>query len=205
MARRRRGRPARPGLGPARPHADDARDRLPDRGVPRDRLVRGRPRRRDGRRLLAGHAPKGAGLLRVPSTKSGEKGERLVPLPSWAVEMLRHRRTLVGPGVEPVFPDSFDGWRDPSNVRRVWRDVREKAQMAGVVSHTLRKNVASFLDDANVSARKISDQLGHAKVSMTQDRYLGRRLTDGQTADVLEAVWEVPREERSPKRVPGKH
>jgi integrase len=29
--------------------------------------------------------------------------------------------------------------------------------------------VASFLDDANVSTRKISDQLGHARVSMTQD------------------------------------
>jgi len=28
---------------------------------------------------------------------------------------------------------------------------------------------------AAVSTRKISDQLGHSKVSMTQDRYLGRR------------------------------
>ncbi len=53
---------------------------------------------------------------------------------------------------------------------------------------TLRKTVASFLDDAQVSTRKISDQLGHAQVSMTQDRYLGRRLTDRQTADVLEEI-----------------
>jgi hypothetical protein len=56
----------------------------------------------------------------------------------------------------------------------------------GLVTHTLRKTVASFLDDADVSTRRISDQLGHAKVSMTQDRYLGRRLTDRVTADVLE-------------------
>ena len=55
------------------------------------------------------------------------------------------------------------------------------------MSHTLRKTVASFLDDADVSTRRISDQLGHAKVSMTQDRYLGRRLTDRETAEVLEA------------------
>jgi integrase len=48
--------------------------------------------------------------------------------------------------------------------------------------------VASFLDDADVPTRKISDQLGHAKVSMTQDRYLGRRLTDRQTANVLEKL-----------------
>jgi len=64
--------------------------------------------------------------------------------------------------------------------------------MNGLVTHTLRKTVASFLDDAQVSTRKISDQLGDAKVSMTQDRSLGRRLTDRQTADVLEGMFDVP-------------
>ncbi|MEU6696151.1 hypothetical protein [Pseudonocardia sp. NPDC046786] len=33
------------------------------------------------------------------------------------------------------------------------------------------------------------NQLGHAKISMTQGRYLGRRLTDRQTADVLEDMF----------------
>jgi integrase len=137
----------------------------------------------------------GVGLTRKISTKSGKKGERLVPLPGWAVTMLKRRRAAIGAGVEPVFPDSLGGWRDPSNVRRVWREVRDDAEMEGLVSHTLRKTVASFLDDANVSTRKISDQLGHAKVSMTQDRYLGRRLTDRQTSDVLDGMFEDPEEE----------
>ncbi|ODU07304.1 MAG: hypothetical protein ABS81_02070 [Pseudonocardia sp. SCN 72-86] len=128
----------------------------------------------------------GVGLLRLASTKSGRKGERLIPLPSWAVSMLKRRRFAIGSTVEPVFPDSLGGWRDPSNVRRVWREVRDSLELDGLVSHTLRKTVASFLDDANVSTRRISDQLGHSKVSMTQDRYLGRRLTDRQTADALE-------------------
>jgi integrase len=131
---------------------------------------------------------KGVGLLRLPSTKSGERGERLIPLPSWAVTMLKRRRLAIASEVVPVFPDSLGGWRDPSNVRRVWRQVRDEAQMDGIVSHMLRKTVASFLDDADVPTRKISDQLGHAKVSMTQDRYLGRKLTDRQTADVLEKL-----------------
>jgi integrase len=63
---------------------------------------------------------------------------------------------------------------------------------------------ASFLDDADVSTRKISDQLGHAKVSMTQDRYLGRRLTDRQTADVLENLLgsDEPDDQKNPKSVP---
>jgi integrase len=100
-----------------------------------------------------------------------------------------------------VFPDSLGGWRDPSNVRRAWRAARDKAEMDGLVTHMLRKTVASFLDDAAVSVRKISDQLGHAKVSMTQDRYLGRRLTDRQTADVLEGVFDVPADVNRPNSV----
>lgn len=131
----------------------------------------------------------GVGLLRLPATKSGERGERLLPLSLWAVDMLHSRRALIGPTVEPVFPDSIGGWRDPTNVRRVWRTVRDRAEMQGLVTHTMRKTVASVLDDAQVPTRKISDQLGHAKVSMTQDRYLGRRLTDRQSADVLEGIF----------------
>jgi integrase len=130
----------------------------------------------------------GVGLLRLPSTKSGQAGERVIPLPSWAMTMLKRRRLAIASDVQAVFPDSLGGWRDPSNVRRVWRQVRDEAQMEGLVSHMLRKTVASFLDDANVSTRKISDQLGHSKISMTQDRYLGRKLTDRQTADVLEKL-----------------
>ena len=145
----------------------------------------------------------GVGLLRLPSTKSGRKGERLIPLPSWAVTMLRRRRLAIGPGVEAVFPDSLGNWRDPSNVRRVWREVRDELELEGFVSHTLRKTVASFLDDADVSTRKISDQLGHAKISMTQDRYLGRRLTDRQTAEVLEGLFGAPGDEKGPKSVHG--
>jgi hypothetical protein len=56
-----------------------------------------------------------------------------------------------------------------------------------------------------VSTRKISDQLGHAKVSMTQDRYLGRRLTGRQTSDVLDDMFEDPADddEEGPQEDPG--
>jgi integrase len=89
--------------------------------------------------------------------------------------MLRRRRELIDDDVEPVFPDSLGGWRDPANVRRVWRQTRDLAEMDGLASHLLRKTVASFLDDADVTTRKISDQLGHAGVSETQDHYLRHR------------------------------
>lgn len=85
----------------------------------------------------------GVGLLRLPSTKSGRKGERVVPVPSWGLTMLKRRRLAIGPGVEAVFPDSLGGWRGPANVRRVWRQVRDDAELDGLVSHTLRKTVVS--------------------------------------------------------------
>jgi integrase len=56
------------------------------------------------------------------------------------------------------------------------------------LTHARAAAGGALLDDANVSTRKISDQLGHSKISMTQDRYLGRKLTDRQTADVLEKL-----------------
>jgi integrase len=62
----------------------------------------------------------GVGLLRLSSTKSDQRGERLIPLPSWAMTMLKRHRLAIGLEVQPVFPYTFGGWRDPSNVRRVW-------------------------------------------------------------------------------------
>ena len=51
-----------------------------------------------------------------------------------------------------------------------------------------RKTCATILDESELSARQIADQLGHAKVSMTQDNYLGRRLTDRRTAEALDVA-----------------
>jgi integrase len=44
------------------------------------------------------------------------------------------------------------------------------------------------MDDAGLSARAAADQLGHAKASMTQDRYFGRRVRATGGAAVLEAL-----------------
>lgn len=37
----------------------------------------------------------GVGLLQLPSTKSGTSGERMIPLPSWAVTMLKRCRLAI--------------------------------------------------------------------------------------------------------------
>lgn len=62
----------------------------------------------------------------------------------------------------------------------------QKPTSRRVTSHVFRKTAATELDRAGLSARQIADQLGHAQVSMTQDRYLGRKALDQAAADVLD-------------------
>ncbi|WP_214407382.1 tyrosine-type recombinase/integrase [Pseudonocardia lacus] len=127
---------------------------------------------------------KGEGLLRVGQTKSAA-GHRTLPLPRFAMRMLARRQLIAG-GIGPLFPDTNGSWRDPSNVSRDLRQARGSGEFAWVTSHVFRKTCATLLDESELSARQIADQLGHAKVSMTQDNYLGRRLTNRHTAQALD-------------------
>ena len=78
------------------------------------------------------------------------------------------------------------GLRSSVNARRELRDARGDTELAWITSHTFRKTAATILDEAALSARLIADQFGHARPSMTQDVYLGRRAGDDQAAKALE-------------------
>ena len=54
--------------------------------------------------------------------------------------------------------------------------------------HTYRKTVATMLDRQGLSARTIADQLGHSRISMTQDVYMGRRAVDQVAVVALESL-----------------
>jgi integrase len=60
--------------------------------------------------------------------------------------------------------------------------------MAWITSHAFRKTTATILDDAGQTARQIADQLGHARPSLTQDVYMGRKAKNPAAADALEAI-----------------
>lgn len=120
-------------------------------------------------------------------------GERTLRLPGWAVDMLIRRGDAAG-WSGPVFPSRATrgrggSWRDPSNTSRAFREARERAGFDWVTSHVFRKSVATILDEAGMTAREIADQLGHARVSMTQDVYMGRKAVGGAGAAALEDVW----------------
>ncbi|WP_236789336.1 site-specific integrase [Amycolatopsis sp. GM8] len=120
---------------------------------------------------------RGAGLQRKePKTESGVRD---LPLPSWAVEVLKRRHSIATaenrPGASPVFPDTFGGLRDPSNTRRALREARGNDGFAWVTSHVFRKTAGTVMDEAKLSARQIADQLGHAKAVNDAGRLYGSR------------------------------
>jgi integrase len=60
--------------------------------------------------------------------------------------------------------------------------------MAWITSHSFRKTTATILDDAGQTARQIADQLGHARPSLTQDVYMGRKAKNPAAAEALETI-----------------
>lgn len=136
---------------------------------------------------------KGVGLVLKWRPKS-KSGFRELELPSWAVTALRARRERV-PDNEwgVVFTAPLGGLRDPSNTQADLRVIFAAAGYDWVTSHVYRKTVATLMDEAGLSARAAADQLGHAKVSMTQDNYFGRKTVKTGAAKVMEGITNPPK------------
>lgn len=128
----------------------------------------------------------GHGLVaKKPKTRAGV---RALSLPGWLVDMLLRRQAGSAASTGPVFPDALGGYRDRNNVERAFRAVRAGTEFEWVVPHTYRKTVATLMDARGLSARTIADQLGHSRISMTQDVYMGRRVVDAAAAAALDEL-----------------
>lgn len=128
----------------------------------------------------------GYGLQRIGQTKSAV-GMRTLSSPSFAVGVLKARRGREYVSEQTmIFPSTAGTWRDPNNFAKQWRSVREHLGAPEITSHSFRKTVATLIDDSGLSARIGADQLGHAKVSMTQDRYMTRGKLHVVVTDLLD-------------------
>jgi integrase len=101
-----------------------------------------------------------------------------------------------------VFTAPGGGLRDPSNTQADLRVVFTAAGFNWVTSHIYRKTVATLMDEAGLTARQAADQLGHAKVSMTQDSYFGRKVARTGAADLLE-IFGDRQSQTNPGGIPG--
>lgn len=82
------------------------------------------------------------------------------------------------------FPAKLGQPRDVSNVLRTLRAVMERAGLQWAGSHTFRRTVASWMDEAGCSLAEIANQLGHADTNVTA-RYLGRKTQPTKAATVM--------------------
>ncbi|SDY71610.1 Site-specific recombinase XerD [Saccharopolyspora shandongensis] len=144
----------------------------------------------------AGNLIRATGRGQMINDGKTEVSGRAVALPTWLVAMLRERRARLAErfGIEPdeisgpLFPNSKGGHRDKHNTLARWRDFRSDAGYPWVTFRTFRRSVATVLDEAGLTAREVADQLGHSKVSTTQDVYMGRRVKSRKAADALSRV-----------------
>ncbi|NEA37415.1 tyrosine-type recombinase/integrase [Streptomyces sp. SID13031] len=61
-----------------------------------------------------------------------------------------------------------------------------------ITSHAFRKTVATALDNAGQSARGAANQLGHSRVSMTQDNYFDRTAPNPAATNAIQQAFEDP-------------
>ncbi|TDO58219.1 phage integrase family protein [Kribbella sp. VKM Ac-2571] len=92
---------------------------------------------------------KGKGLVRRRVKSSA--GDRIVGLPTWALEMLLARWTPGSSLDAPIFPDSKGGFRDPHNVQKALRNARrpvggQRRQQLGKILRDHRRK-AGFTQD----------------------------------------------------------
>jgi integrase len=60
-----------------------------------------------------------------------------------------------------------------------------------MTSHRFRKTAATLLNDGGLTVREVADQLGHRRVSITQDVYFGRGAGSRRAAKVLDAIGKI--------------
>jgi integrase len=109
------------------------------------------------------------------------RSRRTVPLPSIAVRALQQHRTRQASELtglpEPVnaaglvFTTAIGTPIEPSNLRREFNELIDKAGVRRIRFHDLRHTCATLLFAQGVAPRVVMDVLGHSTLSITMDLY----------------------------------
>ncbi|WP_183407713.1 tyrosine-type recombinase/integrase [Nocardioides marmoriginsengisoli] len=129
---------------------------------------------------------KSAPTVHVRGTKT-DKADRVIPLPEWLAKRLAKRaKKRWKSGLVFASPRLNDKTK-PRDRRNMIRHIRTRLDEAGMdwaTSHTFRRTVATWMDEAGAPLAEIANQLGHANVNVTAT-YLGRRQGSNRAAQIL--------------------
>ena len=118
--------------------------------------------------------------------------QRVLPLPRFVMSRLIDRRPS---DVEPnsmIFPNTNGhdldrtSWRDPHNTGGRLREALRRAGYDWITNHVFRKTATTVLNEARLTPRAIAGRIGHARPSITQDVYLGKRSGSREAAHLLD-------------------
>lgn len=129
---------------------------------------------------------RGVGLILQQKPKSAS-GYRTLWLPSWLTDLLKTRERVANEW-NVVFPSQRGKLRDRSNTNDDIRDALNPLGFDWITSHTFRKTAATVLKKAGMDDIDIANQLGHKRISMTQDVYFGRGQASPEAAEKLGAI-----------------
>ena len=110
---------------------------------------------------------------------------RTIKLPADLLARLMARQVnAVANEWDVVFPSPRGRLRDPSNTSHDVADLLTAARHEWATAHTFRHAVATVLG-MTLSGREVANHLGHARASMTMDRYMSRRTVSDRAAVLL--------------------
>jgi integrase len=110
----------------------------------------------------------GENLVTEPKTASSR---RLVTLPPEIVSVLEDWQIDSAPTREIVFPSRVGGYHKASDFGVGWATLLKKAGVPHVRFHSLRHLHATYLLEAGVHAKVVSERLGHTNIGITLDLY----------------------------------
>ena len=154
------------------------------------------------RDLRSARAPRATGARRELGTalRAARRGTGLsrdgaaeaLGWPRTRLELLEVGRAKVEPGHVAALAEAYrlTGAQRTGldSLAELAAEAADGDALAWITSHSFRKTTATILDDAGRSAREIADQLGHARPSITQDVYMGRRSRNPGAARALEGA-----------------
>jgi integrase len=146
------------------------------------------------------------GVVKEPKTR---RSVRAIALPRMVADELEAhwKASTFRAADDYVFASSTGTPLDARNmIREVFEPALRSAKLAPVRFHDLRHSYASVLIEQGAHPKVISDQLGHASVQITMDRY--SHLFDGAYSDVndeLEQAWKETETASGPASTEGEN
>jgi integrase len=142
------------------------------------------------------------GGVRIQDHPKSRHGVRRVTAPDYLVKQLqiRHERQVKSGTLNPlglVFPSSTGTVCDPNNVGKNWRKAADAVGYDWVTFRTLRKSSATLIA-RTMGPEAAAYQLGHSKVSMTQEHYIEEYQEALDTRAVMDAFSPKDPEEEPP-------